>query len=273
MAVGLEDKTTSNNELHTPGSAVIALETFDAAVFDLDGVITKTALTHAAAWKELFDSYLREHAKRAGERFRPFNAEHDYLRYVDGRPRYEGIRNFLESRGIELPFGSADDPPEAESICGLGNRKNLIFNRLLADGVEVYESSVHLVQELRQHGIKVGLVSSSKNTRAVLDAAGLQDLFDACVDGTEADRLSLKGKPNPDIFLHAADLLGVSPSKALGVEDALSGVQALKAAGYRLVIGIDRANQSAALKEPGADIVVRDLADLRLEQRIRGKAI
>ena len=249
-----------------PDPVVIALKAFDAAVFDLDGVITKTALVHAAAWKELFDDYLRTRAERKGEPFRPFDGEHDYLRYVDGKPRHEGVQSFLKSRGIELPFGHPDDPPKAETICGLGNRKNLIFNRRLAsDGVEVYESSVRLLHELRSYGIRICLVSSSKNTRTILKAAGLEDLFDACVDGVEATRLSLKGKPHPDTFLHAADLLGVAPSRAFGVEDALSGVQALKAAGYGLIIGVDRAKQSAALRNSGADIVVEDLAELRLE--------
>jgi len=253
-------------ELALPGPVVITLEAFDAAVFDLDGVITKTASIHAAAWKELFDDYLRARAERSGEPFRPFDAEQDYLRYVDGKPRSEGVKSFLESRGIDLPFGHPDDPPEAQTICGLGNRKNLIFNqRLTTDGVEVYESSVRLVHELRSYGIRIGLVSSSKNTRTVLNIAGLETLFDAYVDGVEAARLSLKGKPHPDTFLHAAKLLGVAPARAFGVEDALSGVQALKAAGYGLVIGVDRANQAGALRDSGADVVVADLAELRLQ--------
>ncbi len=247
-------------------SMTIALEAFDAAVFDLDGVVTKTASVHAASWKELFDAYLRERAARAGEPFLPFDAQQDYLQYVDGKPRYEGVQSFLKSRHISIPQGSPDDHSGLETVCGLGNRKNELFNeRLARDGVEVYESSVRLIRELRENRIRTALVSSSKNAKAVLTAAGLNDLFDACVDGAEAARLSLQGKPNPDIFLHAVQLLGVVPARAFGVEDALSGVAALRAAGYGLVIGVDRGDQRAALRDHGADIVVRDLEELQLE--------
>jgi len=248
--------------------ATISLQAFDAAVFDLDGVVTQTASVHAAAWKELFDGYLRQRAQRTGEPFRPFDVLGDYVRYVDGKPRHQGVRSFLESRSIRLPFGSPDDPPGSETICGLGNRKNELFRtRLAREGVSVHESSIRFIRELRRHGVRTALVSSSKNTRAVLEAAGLADLFDACVDGLEAERLSLKGKPHPDVFQYTVRLLGVAASRALGVEDALSGVEALRAAGYGLVIGVDRGHQSAALRAHGADIVVRDLAELRLETR------
>lgn len=249
-------------------AVTIQLDAFDAAVFDLDGVVTQTARAHAAAWKELFDGYLRELAERSGEPFEPFDEKRDYLRYVDGKPRNQGVRSFLASRGIELPHGSPDDPPGSETISGLGNLKNKLFNaRLKRDGVDVYGSSVHFIQELRRNGIKTGLVSSSKNTRAVLAAGGLEHLFDACLDGLEAARLSLKGKPDPDIFLHALRRLDVTPARAFGVEDALSGVEALKAAGYGLVIGVDRDSQSTALRDHGADIVVRDLAEMQLTAR------
>ena len=248
------------------GPVTLALEAFDAAVFDLDGVVTRTASLHAATWKKLFDAYLRDRAVRTSEPFEPFDIERDYLQYVDGKPRYEGIRSFLEARKIDLPFGSPDDPPGHHTVCGLGNRKNKLFNELLArDGVDVYESSVQLIRNLRKEKIKIGLVSSSKNTQAVLDAAGLADLFDACVDGIEAANLALKGKPHPDTFIHAVELLGVVPARAFGVEDALSGVAAIRSAGYGLVIGVDRGDQSAALHEHGADIVVQDLSELRLE--------
>ncbi len=248
--------------------ATISLQAFDAAVFDLDGVVTQTASVHAAAWKELFDGYLRQRAQRTGEPFRPFDVLRDYVRYVDGKPRHQGVRSFLESRSIQLPFGSPDDPPGSETICGLGNRKNELFGtRLARQGVSVHESSIRLIRELRRNGVRTALVSSSKNARAVLEAAGLADLFDACVDGLEAERLSLKGKPDPDVFQYTVRLLGVAASRALGVEDALSGVEALRAAGYGLVIGVDRGQQGAALRAHGADIVVRDLAELRLETR------
>lgn len=251
--------------METPATT-IALEAFDAAVFDLDGVVTRTARLHSAAWKELFDDYLRKRAARTGEVFKPFDQSDDYLRYVDGKPRYDGVRSFLEARHIHLDYGSPDDPPDRETICGLGNRKNELFNeRLTREGVEVFDSSVRFIRELRAHSIKVALVSSSKNTRTILKVAGLESLFDACVDGIEAARLSLEGKPNPDIFIHAVRLLGVVPSRAFGVEDALSGVEALKSAGYGLVIGVDRGGQSDALREHGADIVVHDLAELQLE--------
>lgn len=247
----------------------LALEDFDAAVFDLDGVVTKTAAVHAAAWKELFDTYLKARTDRTGEPFQPFDIQRDYLQYVDGKPRYEGVRSFLASRSISLPYGSPEDSPDQETICGLGNRKNEIFNaQLTRTGAEVYQSSLHLIQELRRHGIKTALVSSSKNAKAVLESARLTELFDACVDGIEAARLSLRGKPDPDIYLHAVRLLDVKPARAIGVEDALSGVEAIRAAGYGLVIGVDRGDQADALRDHGADIVVRDLAELQLVEHL-----
>lgn len=247
----------------------LALEDFDAAVFDLDGVVTKTAAVHAAAWKELFDTYLRAHAARAGEPFRPFDIQQDYLRYVDGKPRYDGVQSFLASRDISLPYGTPDDSPDKETICGLGNRKNRLFNdRLARTGVEAYETSVGLIRDLRRNRIRTAVVSSSRNAKAVLKSAGLKDLFDACVDGIEAARLSLRGKPDPDIYLHAIHLLGARPERAVGVEDALSGVEALRAAGYALVIGVDRSDQAEALRDHGANVVVRDLGELQLAQRL-----
>jgi trehalose-phosphatase len=244
---------------------VLDLQAFDAAVFDLDGVVTRTATVHAAAWKALFDAFLERRAARTGVAFRPFDAEVDYRRYVDGKPRYEGVRSFLESRGIDLPYGSPDDPPDRETICGLGNRKNEFFHaRLAQGGVELFDSSVALIRRLREEGLKTALVSSSKNATAVLAAAGLTDLFDIRVDGIEAARLGLKGKPDPDIFRRATDLLKIDPARAVGVEDAIAGVEAIRAAGFGLVVGVDRTGQSAALREHGADIVVQDLAELKL---------
>lgn len=235
----------------------------NAVIFDLDGVVTRTAGLHAAAWKQLFDDYLGRRAAQQGEPFRPFDAEGDYQRFVDGKPRYEGVRSFLESRGIALPYGDPADPSEAETVCGLGNRKNAIFQELLAQGgVEVFESSVAFICHLQARGVRVALVSSSKNTTAVLESAGLSDLFEVRVDGVEAARLGLRGKPHPETFLEAAQRLGVDPARAAVVEDAIAGVAAGRAGGFGLVIGVARAGDGAALRANGADIVVGDLAEL-----------
>jgi trehalose-phosphatase len=243
----------------------ISAGAFDAAIFDLDGVVTRTARVHAATWKRLFDEYLRERTARTGEPFREFTQE-DYLAHVDGLPRYDGVAAFLVSRGIELPRGDPDDPPERETVCGLGNRKNALFRQVLeAEGVEAFGSSVALIRRLRQAGLKTALVSSSRNARAVLAKASLTELFDVIVDGSDAARLGLPGKPAPAIFLAAADRLGVWPARALIVEDALSGVAAGRAGGFGLVIGIDRAGQGGALREAGADVVVADLGELSLQ--------
>lgn len=243
------------------------LEAFDGAVFDLDGVVTRTAKVHAKVWKTLFDAYLRDRAWRRGEPYRPFDIALDYRRYVDGKPRYEGVRSFLESRGIALPYGSAEDSPATETVCGLGNRKDALFReRLAREGVNVFESSVALIRTLRKRGLKIALLSSSKNADAVLAAASLTNLFDVRIDGAEAARLELRGKPWPDTFRHAADRLGVAPNRAFAVEDALAGVEAAKAAGFALVIGIDRNGNAAALRKHGADRVVSDLAALRLTE-------
>jgi alpha,alpha-trehalase len=266
------------NKLRSPDSSVdtqtdpahaLRARDFEAAVFDLDGVVTRTARVHAAAWKELFDAYLEQVSAGSGEPFRPFDADEDYRLYVDGKPRYEGVRSFLESRGIRLPYGDPEDPPERETVCGLGNRKNALFHeRLEKDGVEVFESSVKLIRTLRERGLKTALVSSSKNARAVLEVGGLTDLFDAIVDGVEAARLGLKGKPDPDIFLRAAEVLGVVPQHALAVEDALAGVEAARAGGFGLVIGVDRTGEGAALRAHGAHFVVRDLGEVHVRPQI-----
>jgi trehalose 6-phosphate phosphatase len=237
--------------------------TLEAVIFDLDGVVTRTASLHAAAWKQLFDAYLAARAAQRGEPFQPFDADADYHRYVDGKPRYEGVRSFLESRGIALHYGDPADPPERETVCGLGNRKNAIFQELLArGGVEIFESSVALIRDLKARGVKVALVSSSKNTSAVLESARLSDLFEVQVDGIEAARLGLKGKPHPDTFLEAARQLGVEPARAAVVEDAIAGVAAGRAGGFGLVIGVARSGDGAALQASGADVVVGDLAEL-----------
>jgi alpha,alpha-trehalase len=237
-------------------------QALDAFIFDLDGVVTRTAGLHATAWKRTFDHYLAERAAQQHEAFQAFEDE-DYRRFVDGKPRYEGVRSFLESRGIMLPCGDPADPPERETICGLGNRKNALFQQLLAQGgVEVFESSVRFIRSLKEAGVKVALVSSSKNAAAVLDSAGLADLFDVRVDGVEAARLGLKGKPHPDTFLEAARRLAVTPERAAVVEDAIAGVAAGRAGGFEQVIGVAREGNGAALRAAGADLVIGDLAEL-----------
>lgn len=246
----------------TDGHPVRPPASFRAGVFDLDGVLTATARLHLASWKELFNTFLGQRAERLDEPFLPFS-EADYRRYVDGKPRHAGIRSFLQARAITLPEGSPSDSPEQETVYGLGNRKNAIFNqRLQQDGVEVFDSATAFVRALRAAGVRTALVTSSRNADAVLAATGLAELFDVRVDGNDAARLGLAGKPDPDIYLHAADLLGVAPADAFGIEDALAGVAALRAAGYGQVIGVDHAGQAAALYEHGADLVVQDLAEL-----------
>jgi beta-phosphoglucomutase family hydrolase len=232
-------------------------------LFDLDGVLTQTAKVHAAAWKEMFDDYLRARAQRTGQPFVPFDPVADYDEYVDGKPRADGTRSFLESRGIELPEGQDDDPPDAETIHGLGNRKNeLVLRKIREDGVEAYPGSVRYVQAVKAAGLPRAVVSSSANARDVLIAAGIEDLFDARIDGVVAQREHLRGKPAPDTFLAGARALGLKPTAATVFEDALAGVGAGRAGGFGFVVGVDRVGQAAALKEHGADIVVTDLADL-----------
>jgi beta-phosphoglucomutase family hydrolase len=234
-----------------------------ACLFDLDGVLTQTAKVHAAAWKQMFDQYLRDRAARTGEEFVEFDPVKDYDEYVDGKPRYEGVRSFLDSRGIELPQGSADDPPAAETIDGLGNRKNEIVLKMIREqGVEPYEGSVRYVHAAREAGLRRAVVSSSTNCRDVLAAAGIEDLFEEIVDGVVADREQLKGKPAPDTFLAGARALTVESTQAAVFEDALAGVEAGRAGSFGCVIGVDRVGQADALKQHGADIVVQDLSEL-----------
>jgi len=238
-------------------------EGISGCLFDLDGVITKTALVHDAAWKEMFDDYLRDRSRRTGEPFVAFDPGRDYEEYVDGKPRADGVRSFLASRGIELPEGSDDDPPGAETVHGLGNRKNVILlRRIREDGVQVYESSVRYVQAARDAGLRRAVVSSSANTQEVLAAAGIEDLFEARIDGIVAKREHLRGKPAPDTFLAGARALGLEPGAAAVFEDALAGVEAGRAGSFRFVVGVDRAGQADALRKHGADVVVADLAEL-----------
>ncbi len=241
-------------------------DNFEAVIFDLDGVITKTALVHSAAWKMMFDEYLMAREKKHNEPFREFSHENDYLPYVDGKPRYKGVESFLQSRQIEIPFGDPSDSPGLETICGLGNRKNQAFNEVLdKDGVEVYQSTVDLINKLKQKGIRVGVASSSKNCQAVLEKTGLIDLIETRVDGVVSAEIGLKGKPEPDIFTTASDNIGIPYDKAVVVEDAVSGVQAGKAGNFGLVLGIARENNSKELKINGADIVVEDISEIGFE--------
>lgn len=234
-------------------------DTVTALLFDLDGVLTRTAKVHAAAWKEMFDAFLRD---RAGASFRPFDMD-DYERYVDGKKREDGTRSFLESRDIHLPAGDPDDPPGTPTIQGLSNAKNdLVLRRLADDGVEVYEGSVRYLRAARDAGLSTAVVSSSANTPQVLAAAGITGLFDARVDGGTAKERGLAGKPAPDMFLAGAEALGVPPERAAVFEDALAGVEAGRAGRFGHVVGVDRVGQAAALKEHGADVVVQDLAEL-----------
>lgn len=241
-------------------TVVIDRDRFDAVIFDMDGVVTDTASLHAHAWKQMFDDYLQRRSAERDETFVAFRDE-DYRRYVDGRPRYDGVAAFLASRGVDLPFGRPDDPPGRETVCGLGNRKNELFWHLLDErGPQRYESTVRLLRALRQHEVSTAVISSSRNAVAVLDAAGVRDLFDAEVDGQEADKLGLAGKPDPAVFLEAARRLGTVPGRAVVVEDALAGVQAGRAGGFGLVIGVDRGGHPDELANAGADVVVDDLA-------------
>jgi beta-phosphoglucomutase family hydrolase len=234
-----------------------------ACLFDLDGVLTKTATVHAAAWQEAFDAYLRERDERTGDDFVAFDVDADYDRYVDGRSRADGTRSFLKSRGIVLPEGGSDDPPDAETVHGVGNRKNeILLRRIKDDGVEAYDGSVRYVRAAKQAGLRRAVVSSSANCREVLVAVGIENLFEERIDGVTAGRRQLAGKPAPDTFLAAAEALGVQPREAVVFEDALAGVEAGRAGKFGFVVGVDRAGQADALLAHGADLVVGDLADL-----------
>jgi beta-phosphoglucomutase family hydrolase len=236
---------------------------FDAAVFDMDGVITDTAAVHAAAWKDMFDGFLTEQA--GGGSFTPFSRQ-DYLRHVDGRPRYEGVATFLNARGIALDFGDPSDAPERRTICGLGNRKDRAFNDIVRrQGVQVFESTVALIDVLRQSGIKIGVATSSKNGALVLGKAGIAELFETQIDGVVSAELGLKGKPAPDIFAVACERLGAARHRTVVVEDAVSGVQAGARGRFGLTLGIAREHNGEELKREGADLVVGDLSEISLE--------
>jgi beta-phosphoglucomutase family hydrolase len=245
------------------GTSVVNRDRYDAVLFDLDGVITNTAKLHAACWKKMFDEYLQQRATQRGETFKPFDLVTDYRLHVDGKPRYDGVRDFLTSRGIQLPEGNPDDPPQAETVCGLGNRKNRLVTKAIEEtGVQAYEGSVRFVRQLRRDGFKVAIVSSSENCAAILKAANLDDLFEVRVDGAMVEAEQLAGKPAPDTFLIGARLLGVEPARTVVVEDAISGVQAGLSGNFGLVIGVSRKGDAAELKRHGAHLVVNDLDEL-----------
>jgi beta-phosphoglucomutase family hydrolase len=244
---------------------IISKDDFDAVLFDLDGVVTRTAKVHVAAWKAMFDEYLSRRAARLGESYRPFDPDRDYRDFVDGKPRYDGVADFLASRGIELPYGSSNDPPDRETVCGLGNRKNGLYLELLGKmGVEIYPSTVDLIRKLRARGFATAVVSASKNCAAVLEAARIADLFDQRVDGQTLEQEQLRGKPAPDSFIVAARRLRVDPSRAIVVEDAIAGVQAGRLGQFGCVVGVDRVGHPEALKKAGAHVVVADLAALEM---------
>lgn len=235
---------------------------FNAVIFDLDGVVTKTAVTHTKAWKKIFDEYLQKKAKEENKPFMEFTQD-DYLRYVDGKPRYQGVDSFLKSRNISLPWGSPDDAPSKETVCGLGNRKNEAFLETLNnEGAEVYSSTKKILYELHEAGVKLGVASSSKNCKAVLEAVGLLSLFEARVDGIVSAELNLKGKPAPDIFTKACEMLHAEPSHSIVVEDAVSGVQAGANGNFGLTLGVARKDNTSELKQNGADYVITDFEEI-----------
>lgn len=241
----------------------ITRERYDAVLFDLDGVITNTARIHAACWKRMFDDYLQARAARTGEPFRPFDPVDDYRLHVDGKPRFDGVRDFLASRRIRLPDGSPHDPPEADTVGGLGNRKNRLVVKAIDEmGVDAYDGTVRWIAELRRDGFKVAVVSSSENCEAVLRVAKLDHLFEVRVDGVMVETQHLAGKPAPDTFLMAARMLGVEPARAIVVEDALAGVEAGRAGKFGLVIGVARRDNNEELRQHGAHLVVNDLGVL-----------
>jgi trehalose 6-phosphate phosphatase len=239
----------------------------DAVIFDLDGVITFTARVHAAAWKQLFDDFLRQRSAGAGQPFRPFE-DSDYYAYVDGKPRYDGVLSFLQSRDIHIPYGNPSDPPTAMTVCGLGNRKNEMFNQKVREsGVDVDQEAIRLVRELRSRGVRTGIASSSKNAVPILESAGIRVLFDAVVDGLVSERLQLRGKPQPDIFLQCLAWLTQPqhPPRAAIAEDAIAGVEAGRLGGFGLVLGVDRKG-SGALQRHGAHWVIRDFREITADK-------
>jgi trehalose 6-phosphate phosphatase len=251
--------TTARRETNSGTS--LPVNRLDAIVFDMDGVVTETAMIHARSWKRVFDDFLRTRSEVAGEPFRPFELT-DYLQFVDGKPRYDGAASFLASRDIFLPQGNPTDPPGYDSISSIGNLKDHEFQRQVAkDGIRPYASTLEFIRNVRARGLKTALITSSRHGRAVLKLAGITDLFDAIVDGVDADRHRLAGKPDPGIYLAAASLLSVPPGRTAVVEDALAGVEAGRNGHFALVVGVDRGAGEAELLEHGADLVVSDMSE------------
>ncbi len=265
---GMENRTVEEDgqqAVPEPKDPAARLDDLDAVLLDLDGVITETAEVHANSWKEMFDAFLRERASRLSAGFVPFDIDRDYKQFVDGKPRYEGVASFLESRGISLPQGHDRDPPDKETVCGLGNRKNQLFLKAIRqNGVTTYPSSVDFIHYIRRLGLKVAVVTSSRNGREVLEAAGVAQLFDATVDGIVARECWLDGKPSPDTYLEAARRVGARPERAAVVEDAVSGIEAGRAGRFGLVVGVSRDGNPRLLQRAGADLVVSDLSELHL---------
>lgn len=255
---------TTESEVPQVSSSALGLpENVHACLFDLDGVLTDTAGVHTKAWKEMFDSFLSKRAESNGEEFVPFDPDSDYRKYVDGKKREDGVRSFLESRHIELPDGGPDDPGDAETVHGLGNRKNDAFQKVLHDdGVEVFEGSRHYLQAVSDAGLAIAVVSSSANAKDVLEVTGLNRFVQQRVDGVTLREENIAGKPKPDPYLRGAELLDVEPAAAAVFEDAISGVQAGRAGKFGFVVGIDRVGQAQDLRDNGADVVVTDLAEL-----------
>lgn len=244
------------------GETIFSKSIYDTVLFDLDGVITSTEKIHCACWKKTFDEFLRDRAGKRGEDFIPFSETDDYLRHVDGKPRYEGVRGFLLSRGIELPEGNKNSPPGEQSVFGLGNRKNQLFRETLEKQLPgIYETSVALVRRLKEAGFRLGIVSSSRNCRAVMAAAGIENLFEVTVDGVTAAENGLRGKPEPDTFIEATSALGSKPEKSIIIEDASAGVAAGARGGFGFVIGVARKQNEDELLSSGADVVVSDLGE------------
>jgi alpha,alpha-trehalase len=248
-------------------AVIINRRDFDAAIFDLDGVLTETARVHAAAWKAVFDAFLQRWAEEHGRAFQPFDIHSDYLAYVDGRPRYDGVRSFLAARGIQLPEGSEHDGEGVETVHALGDRKTQLFRQELKKGINAASGAEGLLKKLRQVEIAIAVASSSENCAAILHAARLDPLIDARIDGLDAEELGLPGKPDPALFLEAARRLGIQPSRAILFEDALAGVEAGRRGGFGRVVGIDRGQQADALHERGADIVILDLLQVEVVDR------
>ncbi|TVQ99601.1 MAG: beta-phosphoglucomutase family hydrolase [Desulfovibrionales bacterium] len=244
-------------------TTVLTRDRFDAVIFDMDGVVTDTAGLHGKSWKEMFDRFLEEYAQKTGGKQEPFDLGRDYLEYVDGKPRFDGVRSFLASRGISLPEGSLEDEPGMDSVFALGNWKNELFGKLLREeGAVAYPGTLDLIRKLHAANIKTAIISSSKNAEAILRSANVLELFEVKVDGVDSLELDIKGKPAPDIFWRAAEELDVEVPRAVVVEDAISGVQAGKAGKFGLVIGVSRGTDPEALRRNGADVVVADLSEV-----------